>query len=170
MTVEELAVLLAGTDLYLTPYKSPEQIVSGALTFAVAAGCAVVSTPYLYAEDLLGTGAGVLVPFGDSAALAAAVNELLGSPTKLEGARAEARRVGARLGWSSVGRAAAQVLARAAHQAAPESRHRAPVVRVPEARPDLLTLLDDGRDRSESVRAEASAPRGDFPRMATTCR
>ena len=122
LTVEELAVLLAGTDLYLTPYRSREQIVSGALTFAVAAGCAVVSTPYFYAEDLLGSGAGVLVPFGDSAALAAAVNELLGSPAKLAAARAEARRVGAGLGWSSVGQATAQVLARAADQAAPAGR------------------------------------------------
>ena len=118
LTVEELAVLLAGTDLYLTPYRSREQIVSGALTFAVAAGCAVVSTPYFYAEDLLGSGAGVLVPFGDSAALAAAVNELLGSPAKLAAARAEARRVGAGLGWSSVGQATAQVLAWAVGEAA----------------------------------------------------
>ena len=121
LSVEELAVLLAGTDLYLTPYRSREQIVSGALTFAVAAGCAVVSTPYFYAEDLLGSGAGVLVPFGDSAALAAAVNDLLGSPARLAAARAEARRVGAGLGWSSVGQATAQVLARAADQAAPRS-------------------------------------------------
>ena len=48
-----IALLLASTDLYLTPYRSREQIVSGALTFAVAAGCPVVSTPYFYAEDLL---------------------------------------------------------------------------------------------------------------------
>ena len=63
-------MLLASTDLYLTPYRSREQIVSGALTFAVAAGCPVVSTPYFYAEDLLASGAGVLVPFDDAAAMA----------------------------------------------------------------------------------------------------
>ena len=118
LTVEELAVLLAGTDLYLTPYRSREQIVSGALTFAVAAGCAVVSTPYFYAEDLLGSGAGVLVPFGDSAALAAAVNELVGSPANLAAARTEARRVGTGLRWSSVGQATAQELACAADEGA----------------------------------------------------
>jgi len=111
LTVEELAVLLAGTDLYLTPYRSREQIVSGALTFAVAAGCAVVSTPYFYAEDLLRSGAGVLVPFGDSPALAASVNDLLGSPARLAAARAEARQIGTGLGWFSVGQATAQVLA-----------------------------------------------------------
>jgi len=113
LDVEELAVLLARTDLYLTPYASREQIVSGALTFAVAAGCAVVSTPYLYAEDLLQTGAGLLVPFGDGAALAATVLELLRSPARLAAARAEARRIGAGLSWRRVGEATAQVLATA---------------------------------------------------------
>ena len=114
LTIEELALLLAGTDLYLTPYRSKDQIVSGALTFAVAAGCPVVSTPYFYAEDLLSSGAGVLVPFGDSAALASAVLELLGSPAKMRAARAEARRVGTDLSWTSVGKATLELLSEAA--------------------------------------------------------
>ncbi|HEU5484273.1 MAG TPA: glycosyltransferase, partial [Microlunatus sp.] len=98
-TEAELAVLLASTDIYLTPYRSKEQIVSGALTFAVAAGCPVVSTPYYYAEDLLGSGAGKLVPFDDSAAMSAAILELLDDPPQLELTRLEARRVGAALAW-----------------------------------------------------------------------
>ena len=40
------------------------RISSGALTFGLAAGCGVVSTPYWYAQDMLSTGAGTLVPFG----------------------------------------------------------------------------------------------------------
>ena len=110
--VDELAVLLARTDLYLTPYPSREQIVSGALTFAVAAGCAVVSTPYFYAETSRVRRRRV-VPFGDCAALAAAVIRLLGSPGELAAARAEARRLGAGLGWRGVSEATAQVLASA---------------------------------------------------------
>jgi len=39
LSTAELSVLLRRTDLYLTPYGSREQIVSGALTFAVVAGC-----------------------------------------------------------------------------------------------------------------------------------
>jgi glycosyltransferase involved in cell wall biosynthesis len=114
LTIDELALLLARTDLYLTPYRSPDQIVSGALTYAVAAGCPVVSTPYFYAEDLLSSGAGVLVPFGDSSKLAAAVLDLLGSPAKLGGARAAARRVGADLTWASVGKGTLELLSEAA--------------------------------------------------------
>ncbi|HVD55152.1 MAG TPA: glycosyltransferase [Propionibacteriaceae bacterium] len=114
LTIDELALLLARTDLYLTPYRSKDQIVSGALTFAVAAGCPVVSTPYFYAEDLLSSGAGVLVPFGDPASLAAAVLDLLDFPAKLRAARAEARRIGADLPWASVGKATLELLSEAA--------------------------------------------------------
>ena len=116
LSTEELAVLLARTNLYLTPYRSRDQIVSGALTFAVAAGCPVVSTPYFYAEDLLSSGAGVLVPFGDSSKLAAAVLGLLGSPRKMAAARVAARRVGAELSWASVGKATLEVLSEAAQR------------------------------------------------------
>ncbi len=125
LSVDELAVLLARTDLYVTPYRSPEQIVSGALTFAVAAGCPVVSTPYHYAENLLGSGAGVLVPFGDVPRLSAAVLDLLDSPGKLDAARAEARRVGADLPWASVGKVTLEVLAEAVDDIGPSPR-RAP--------------------------------------------
>jgi glycosyltransferase involved in cell wall biosynthesis len=114
LSIDELAMLLARTDLYLTPYRSRDQIVSGALTFAVAAGCPVVSTPYFYAEDLLSSGAGRLVPSGDSSELAAAALDLLGSRAKMKAARAEARRVGADLTWSSVGKTTLELLSEVA--------------------------------------------------------
>jgi glycosyltransferase involved in cell wall biosynthesis len=117
LSIDELAMLLARTDLYLTPYRSRDQIVSGALTFAVAAGCPVVSTPYFYAEDLLSSGAGRLVPSADSSELAAAALDLLGSRAKMKAARAEARRVGADLTWSSVGKTTLELLSEVAQGA-----------------------------------------------------
>ena len=144
LSVDELAVLLARTDLYVTPYRSPEQIVSGALTFAVAAGCPVVSTPYRYAENLLGSGAGVLVPFGDVPRLSAAVLDLLDTPGKLDAARAEARRVGADLPWASVGKVTLEVLAEAVHDIGTATRPRPAMTSLPEIRPGhLLRLVDD---------------------------
>jgi glycosyltransferase involved in cell wall biosynthesis len=143
LSFDELAVLLARTDLYVTPYRSPEQIVSGALTFAVAAGCPVVSTPYGYAENLLGSGAGVLVPFGDVPRLSAAVLDLLDTPGKLDAARAEARRVGADLPWASVGKVTLEVLTEAVHDIGPAPR-RPTMTSLPEIRPGhLLRLVDD---------------------------
>ena len=58
LSIDELSDLLAATDVFVTPYRNREQIASGALTFAIAAGCAVVSTPYWYAQDMLASGAG----------------------------------------------------------------------------------------------------------------
>ena len=94
LAIDELSDLLAVTDVYVTPYRNREQIASGALTFAIAAGCAVVSTPYWYAEDVLSSGAGKIVPFADPAALAAAVcdfachPEALAAPAPRRGASA----------------------------------------------------------------------------------
>jgi glycosyltransferase involved in cell wall biosynthesis len=68
LAMDELSDLLAATDVFVTPYRNQEQIASGALTFALAAGCGIVSTPYWYAQDMLASGAGRLVPFDDPAA------------------------------------------------------------------------------------------------------
>ena len=114
LSIDELADLLAATDVFVTPYRNREQISSGALTFAIAAGCAAVSTPYWYAEDILASGAGRIVPFGDPQALADALCEFAEQPDLLETARAEARRIGSRLAWPSVAVATAAVLAEAA--------------------------------------------------------
>ena len=110
LAIEELAELLAATDVFVTPYRNPEQIVSGALTFALTAGCAVISTPYRYAEDMLSTGAGRLVPFDDPPALARAICALIEDPDELDAAQVEARRIGAGHVWSSVAEATAAVL------------------------------------------------------------
>jgi glycosyltransferase involved in cell wall biosynthesis len=136
LTIEEIANLLSLTSVFVTPYLDREQISSGALTFGVAAGCAVVSTPYRYAEDLLSTGAGELVPFADPPSLAAAIGRLIDEPERLHAARLEARKVGERLSWPSVARDTADVLREAAEQAP----RRAMVV---SAEPQLTSVRTD---------------------------
>ncbi len=145
LSLSELAFLLASTDLYVTPYRSRQQIVSGALTFAVAAGCPVVSTPYLYAEDLLASGAGTLVPFDDPASMAKGVLQFLDDPSRLAAAAAEARRVGAGLSWPSVAAHTIEVLRLAEQLGSPDSTPvGGRVASSPPIRTDhLLTLVDD---------------------------
>lgn len=103
LTAEEVACVLGITDLYVTPYRQREQICSGALTFAVAAGCPIVSTPYFYAEDLCQHGVGHLVPFEDAPTLAKAIAGLLANPKRLAQLRRSANEFSTRLTWSAVG-------------------------------------------------------------------
>jgi glycosyltransferase involved in cell wall biosynthesis len=122
LTDAELAALLSRTEIYVTPYRSPDQICSGTLTFAIAAGRPIVSTAYRYAVDLLGGGpghvpgtpsAGVLVPCGDVDALAETITELLTDEPRMAAMRAVADELGATLTWPSVAQRFAEVFAAA---------------------------------------------------------
>lgn len=77
LDTEDLLDQLQQCDVYLTPYPNLQQSTSGTLSFAVALGKALVSTPYEHARELLAGGAGVLVPPGDAAAMAQGILELL---------------------------------------------------------------------------------------------
>ena len=144
LSIDELSDLLSATDVFVTPYRNQEQIASGALTFAIAAGCGVVSTPYWYAQDMLASGAGRIVPFDDPAALADAVCGYVEEPETLVAARAQARRIGSSLAWPSVAEATATVL-REAHELAPRRRPAGVAdLHLTSLRTDhVLTLVDD---------------------------
>ncbi len=144
LSINELSDLLAATDVFLTPYGNREQIASGALTFAIAAGCAVVSTPYWYAQDMLASGAGLLVPFRDSEALADAVCSYIERPDTLLAARAEAQRIGSTLAWPAVAEATARVLQEACELAPRRRPAGVADLHLTSLRTDhLLTLADD---------------------------
>src|SRR5689334_6760851 len=64
-------------DVYVTPYLNEAQMTSGTLAYSYGSGKAVVSTPYWHARELLDEGRGILVPFADAKAIAAAVAGLL---------------------------------------------------------------------------------------------
>jgi len=78
---QELVEVIGAADIYITPYKHKGQVVSGTLAYALSAGKAIISTPYLHATELLDEGRGVLVPFDDPQALAAKTIELLDNGT-----------------------------------------------------------------------------------------
>ena len=66
---QELYDYLQAADLYVSPYLNEAQVTSGALSYAMGAGAAVVSTPYWHAQELLSDGRGYLFPFDDHDAL-----------------------------------------------------------------------------------------------------
>ncbi len=71
---------LLATDVYVTPYLDPNQITSGTLSYALGAGKAVVSTPYLHATEALAKDRGMLVDFRSAEGIADAVNAILDDP------------------------------------------------------------------------------------------
>ncbi len=73
----ELGTWLEAADVIVAPGRDLAQTVSGTLAYAMGAGRPVVSTPSVYATELLANGRGVLVPPDSPKALAGAVTELL---------------------------------------------------------------------------------------------
>ncbi|MBB5350182.1 glycosyltransferase involved in cell wall biosynthesis, partial [Haloferula luteola] len=102
--VDELKEFIGGADIYLTPYRNEEQITSGTLAYTFGAGKAIVSTPYWHARELLAGDRGVLVPFADASAIAAAVNDLLEHPTRMTAMRKRAWKEGRNMIWPEVAR------------------------------------------------------------------
>ncbi|MGD9810332.1 MAG: glycosyltransferase [Sphingobium sp.] len=84
LETEDLLDQLEACDIYLTPYPNLQQSTSGTLSYAVALGKAVVSTPYIHAKELLDGDIGMLVDSGDSPAIARAVVRLLDDRCILE--------------------------------------------------------------------------------------
>jgi len=101
---DELTEFLSAADIYITPYRQPEQIVSGTLAYAVGSGRAVVSTPYAYAQELLADGRGVLVPWNDPAAIGREVTALLADDGRRAEMRARAADYGRGMLWPEVAR------------------------------------------------------------------
>jgi glycosyltransferase involved in cell wall biosynthesis len=98
----DLRRLVQQTDLVLLPYDSQNQVTSGVLIEAIAAGKPVISTDFPHARELLSSGAGLLVERQDPAAIAAALRLVLSDPHRLDVMEAEARRLAPALLWPAV--------------------------------------------------------------------
>lgn len=103
MAQRDIIDLLLASDVYVTPYLDPQQITSGTLSYALGAGKAIVSTPYLHAKEALADGRGILVPFRDSAGLADAVISLLDSPVRKQGLELSAYAYAKDMSWPKTG-------------------------------------------------------------------
>lgn len=146
----ELRHYLQAADVFISPYLNEAQVTSGALSYAMGAGAAVVSTPYWHARELLAKGRGRLFPSGDHAALSGALLELFASPDELELARSSARDFARTMAWPRIGDVYYGLLRDALRTPSPHgpqampAREPAAASRLPELRLDhLLRMTDD---------------------------
>jgi glycosyltransferase involved in cell wall biosynthesis len=128
LDIDALAVAVRKADLVVLPYESTEQVTSGVLVEALAAGKPVIATAFPHAVELLGSGAGMVVPHGDPFALAAALRSVFTDPSLEARMAGKARQIGSTLYWPAIARRydhiATKLVAR--HEAArvlPNAKH-----------------------------------------------
>jgi len=149
VAADELCRYLQAADVFISPYLNEAQVTSGALSYAMGAGAAVVSTPYWHAQELLAEGRGCMFPFNDHEALSRTLLELLSSPAELRRVRDAGLALGASVAWPRIGDAYFEVV-RTALAAGTHELTASPAVNVdtasglPELRLDhLLRMTDD---------------------------
>ena len=101
-TTSDLQALVRGADIVLLPYDSPEQVTSGVLVEAQAAGKPVVATAFPHAVEALADGSGLVVPRGDATAIAGALRSILLHPGQADAMRRAARDAALGLAWPTV--------------------------------------------------------------------
>lgn len=110
LDTEELLDQLEACDIYITPYTNLQQSTSGTLSYAVALGKAVVSTPYVHARELLAGKAGILVEPESPDGLAEAIIALLNDPLHLAATKRSAYDKGRETIWSEFAEASAELI------------------------------------------------------------
>lgn len=104
LTKDEVIEYLQMTDIYLTPYLGKDQAVSGTMAYAVGYGKAIVSTPYLYAREMLSDGKGILTDFNDPNAMAENLLLILNDKNIKNKLEKAAKKLGATMYWDMVAR------------------------------------------------------------------
>ena len=99
---KQLAEWVASAEVVLLPYDTRNQVTSGVLVEAVAAGKPVVATAFPHSIELLGSGAGVIVEHGNPRSMADGLRRVLGEAREAERMSAAATKLAAGTDWSKV--------------------------------------------------------------------
>ncbi len=103
LPLKKLCALLEATDIYITPYYDPQQISSGTLAYAIGAGKACISTPYLYAEDALRDNRGLFSRFKSHKDMSDNINTILDNKELRQSLEFNAYSYSRAWKWASIG-------------------------------------------------------------------
>ena len=144
---EELCNYILASDIYVSPYLSREQVVSGALTYAMGMGKAIVSTPYWYAQEMLSENRGLLVDFGNTDGFKKSLLYLIENPEECNDMRKKAYDFGRKMTWKNVGKEYNIVFNKALKNYSTypgiQNRFNFLPIQLPEVKLDHLKLLTD---------------------------
>src|SRR2546422_5301557 len=101
-SVATLTELVQSAAVVVLPYDSTDQVTSGVLVDAIAAGRPVVATAFPHAVELLSSGAGIVVDHDDPEELAFALHRVLTEPDLASSMADEASRLAPSMGWPVV--------------------------------------------------------------------
>jgi polysaccharide biosynthesis protein PslF len=102
LTKKEVMNYLQLSDMYLTPYLSKEQAVSGTLAYALGCGRVIISTPYRYAQEMLAGGRGLLAQFRDASSIASCIRTVMENPLQKQEMERKTMSVGQTMKWANV--------------------------------------------------------------------
>ncbi len=103
LSQQDIVDYLLACDIYVTPYLDPNQITSGTLAYALGAGKAIVSTPYLYANEVLAEGRGLFADFRSADGLADEVLRILYDRELKNQLELDAYAYGRDMAWPRIG-------------------------------------------------------------------
>ncbi len=115
------------------------QIVSGTLAYAVGCGKAIVSTPYLYAEEVLAHDRGFLCEFRDAKSIAEQLTMLLDDPSLRRATERRAYRFGRQMTWPHVADEYGRLFLELCAACRAEARHVCIRKRMARRRPHSIT-------------------------------
>jgi len=102
LKLKEIITYLLATDIFIAPYLVPEQMSSGVIAYAIGCGKAVISTPFLYAKEMLSDGKGLFVNFKDSKSIFSAIDFLFSHPREKKKIEKKAYMLAKKMIWSKV--------------------------------------------------------------------
>jgi glycosyltransferase involved in cell wall biosynthesis len=114
LTSDEQIDLIRASDYFIAAYTNSYISSSGTVSTALSLGRVVLTTPFMYAREILGDGRGVIFPFQDHNALAIAIGELHRDQHRCDIIRQKAHSYAQSITWAKVGQQYLRVL----HQAA----------------------------------------------------